>query len=310
MLEERNISRRTMGAIAVIISAVCFGLVPMFVKILCNEGANSLSSAFYRSALSLLPLLLYLKAKKIPLSITRRQAGQIILITVCGYGGTTVLLFFAYNYISSGAATTIHFVYPAMVIVYSLVFLKEKVKPLKLICVGLCMAGIWMFRQDGAGAGIEGILLAFASGCTYAFYIVYLDKSDLRQMPPLKLIFYMNFAASAVILSAALATHQFTAELTPYGWFIGTVFAVTVSFIAVLGFQLGVRYTGGQSAAILSTFEPITSVIIGAAVYGEKFSAAGIVGCILILAATILDTRAEALSPSRDCESNGCIQQK
>ena len=72
------------------------------------------------------------------------------------------------------------------------------------------------------------------------------------------------------------------------GWAAATAFAVCVSFIAVLGFQIGVKYTGGQSAAILSTLEPITSVMVGITVYGESFSAKGVAGCVLILAATVI----------------------
>lgn len=283
-----KMTKRTIGIIAVIISAICFGLVPMFMKVVCAEGGNTLSGAFYRFALSLPPLYAYLKIKKIPVAVTRSQFGKICLITIAGYGGTSLLLFFSYNFIPSGMATTIHFVYPAMVILFSTVFLKEKVKPIKILCVALCMAGIILFHNGEAAVSLLGILLAFASGNTYAFYIIYLDKSELREMPSLKLIFYMNSVAAALILAVSLATGQFRIALTPTGWAAALLFAISVSFIAVLGFQIGVKYTGGQSAAILSTFEPITSVIIGVLVYEEKFSPKSIAGCILILLATVL----------------------
>lgn len=161
---------------------------------------------------------------------------------------------------------------------------------MKLLCVALCMAGIFMFYDGQAGTSIVGILLAFASGNTYAFYIMYLDKSDLRDMPSLKLIFYMNAVAAALISVVALATGELAVHLTPYGWAMGVCFAVVVSFVGVLGFQIGVKYTGGQTAAILSTFEPITSVVIGAILYQEAFTTRGAFGCIFILAATIIVT--------------------
>ena len=195
---------------------------------------------------------------------------------------------FLLDYIPTGMATTLHFCYPAMVIVFSIVFLREKVRPLKLLCVAMCLAGMFMFYDVGGNISLTGIFLAFVSGNTYAFYILYLDKSELKEIHSLKLILYMNTVAAVLIGSVALATGQMILPFPAAGWAAATAFAVCVSFIAVLGFQIGVKYTGGQSAAILSTLEPITSVMVGITVYGESFSAKGVAGCVLILAATVI----------------------
>ena len=276
-------NKRNFGVAAVIVSAVCFGFVPMFMQYLKSMGGTTLSAAFCRFFLSLLPIYCYLKIKRVPLSITKRQFAKVCLITIAGYGGTSLLLFFSYNYIPTGMATTLHFCYPAMVIVFSIVFLREKVRPLKLLCVAMCLAGMFMFYDVGGNISLTGIFLAFISGNTYAFYRLYLDKSEL-----LKLIFYMNTVAAVLIGAVALATGQMILPFPAAGWAAATAFAVFVSFIAVLGFQIGVKYTGGQSAAILSTLEPITSVMVGIIVYGESFSAKGVAGCVLILAATVI----------------------
>ena len=61
-----------------------------------------------------------------------------------------------------------------------------------------------------------------------------------------------------------------------------------VSLVGVFGFQLGVKYVGPESAAILSTFEPITSVIIGVMLYDEVFSAKAILGCACILSSVVI----------------------
>lgn len=281
-------SKRTIGVVAVIISAVFFGFLPTFSTYLVSVGGTVFSVVFLRFSLSLIPLIWYLKIKKIPLGITKAQFGKLVLITVFGYGGTALLLFSSYSFIPTGMATTLHFCYPAMVIVFSAVFLKEKIKPIKLICVIMCMTGIFLFYDAGMGGNIAGILLAFISGNTYAFYIIYLDKSELKAMNSLKMIFYMNAIGSVMFFILCIATGQLALALPLSGWIIAVLFSVGVSFIAVLGFQIGVKYTGSQSASILSTFEPITSVIIGVTAHGESFSARGMAGCILILAATVI----------------------
>lgn len=279
---------RTKGLLATMISAVFFGFIPLFVKTICAGGSNSVSAAFYRFFLSVPVLYIYLKAQGISMRITRTEFAKIALITIFGYGGTAVLLFSSYNFIPSGMSTTIHFMYPVFTILGCMIFFKEKVSPLKLLCVALCFGGILLFYNGESGGSVLGMALSFLSGVTYAFYTIYLEKSGLQKMENLKLIFYMNTVAAAMILVMALLTAQFTLRLTPLAWGTAVFFATATSLIGVLGYQIGVKCIGPQNAAILSTFEPITSVIVGVLVYREAFSARTLLGCLCVLSAVVI----------------------
>ena len=279
---------RSKGLLATMISAVFFGFIPLFVKTICAGGGNSVSAAFYRFFLSVPVLYIYLKAQGISMRITRTEFAKIALITIFGYGGTAVLLFSSYNFIPSGMSTTIHFMYPVFTILGCMIFFKEKVSPLKLLCVALCFGGILLFYNGESGGSVLGMALSFLSGVTYAFYTIYLEKSGLQKMENLKLIFYMNTVAAAMILVMALLTAQFTMRLTPLAWGTAVFFATATSLIGVLGYQIGVKCIGPQNAAILSTFEPITSVIVGVLVYREAFSARTLLGCLCVLSAVVI----------------------
>ena len=279
---------RTKGLLATMISAVFFGFIPLFVKTICAGGGNSVSAAFYRFFLSAPVLYIYLKAQGISMRVTRTEFAKIALITIFGYGGTAVLLFSSYNFIPSGMSATIHFMYPVFTILGCMIFFKEKVSPLKLLCVALCFGGILLFYNGESGGSVLGMALSFLSGVTYAFYTIYLEKSGLQKMENLKLIFYMNTVAAAMILVMALLTAQFTLRLTPLAWGTAVFFATATSLIGVLGYQIGVKCIGPQNAAILSTFEPITSVIVGVLVYREAFSARTLLGCLCVLSAVVI----------------------
>ena len=285
---EDKVSKRATGVAAAVISAVVFGMVPLFMKTVIAGGGTTLSGAFYRFALSLPLLFAVIKYKKVPMGISRTEFMKICLITICGYGGTAVLLFFSYNFIPSGMSTTIHFVYPVFTILGCIFFLKAKVRPLKILCALLCMCGILLFYDGDSASSLPGIGLAFLSGMTYSFYIIYLKKSGLQEMYTFKLIFYMNSVASVMILIMALASGSFTTDLTPAAWLTAVIFAAVVSLVGVFGFQIGVKYVGPESAAILSTFEPITSVIIGMTLYNEAFSPKAILGCVCILSSVVI----------------------
>ena len=279
---------RTKGFLATVISATFFGFIPLMVKVVCSGGGNTLAAAFYRFALSLPVLYIYLKCKKIPMGITKTQLRDIILITVLGYGGTTLILFSSYNYIPLGMATTIHFTYPVFTILGCLLFLHEKVVPAKVVAVALSFGGILFFYNADGSVSALGVALAFVSGMTYAFYTIYLRESSLKDMDSVKLIFCLNTVGAVMMGAVALITGDFTVGLTPTAWAVAVFLAVSASFIGVLGYQIGVKYIGPQNTSILSTFEPITSVIVGVLVYNEGFSLRTLLGCLCILSSVII----------------------
>ena len=176
------------GIGATLLSAIYFGFVPLLMKTVYAGGGNSFTAAFLRFAFSIPVLFVVLKIKGVDLRITREELKHFFIITAFGYAGTTLLVFTAYNYIPTGMTTTIHFLYPTFTVAGLMIFYREKIKASKIFCVILCLIGIIMFYNGGEGhASLIGILLALCSSMTYAFYTIFLGKSEvLRDIEPMK----------------------------------------------------------------------------------------------------------------------------
>lgn len=58
--------------------------------------------------------------------------------------------------------------------------------------------------------------------------------------------------------------------LTPQAWFISTVFALLCTVVALSLLQIGIKHVGASTAAILTTFEPITSIICGVLLWEKQ----------------------------------------
>ena len=101
----------------------------------------------------------------------------------------------------------------------------------------------------------------------------------------------MHAVGSVLILGLTLTMNQFTLRITPAAWMIALVTALLVSVVAVLPYQKGVHLIGAQNAAILSTFEPITSLVVGVLVYHEILTASSLAGCVLILTSVVIVAR-------------------
>lgn len=282
-------SNKYKGFLAVIVSAVIFGCMPLMAKTIYASGGNPVSLVFYRFAIAIPVLYIAVKFnRKISIGITLDELKKIAVVAVLGYSGTGMLLFLSYNYISTGMATTIHFVYPIFVILGCMIFYKERLDYVKAVSVLLCTMGVALFYNGESAGNITGIAIAFLSGITYAFYIIYIDKKGLKKMHPMKLTLYLCLIAAPVMLVWSLLTGSFTVNITPTGWLLTAILSVTVTLGAVGLFQVGISIIGSQSTAILSTFEPITSVIIGILVFNEAFDFRVMAGCTLVLLSAVL----------------------
>lgn len=281
-------STKFKGVLAVIFSGAIFGSMPLMAKIVYEAGGNAVSLTFYRFLL-ILPFLYILikKNKNETVKITKEEFKKIILVGTLGYGATALLLYLSYNYIPSGMATTIHFIYPVFVILGCILFFKEKTSMTKIIAVILCILGVFMFYNGDGSINFTGIILSFSSSITFAFYTVYIDKSGLKKMNTIKLTFYLCIIASIMMFLFSILTNTFVINMKPIGWLITVILSLFVGLGANL-FQVGIKTVGPQSTSILSTFEPITSVIIGVLILNEKFGIKTILGSGLILIAVLL----------------------
>lgn len=283
------------GIGATLIAAVYFGFVPLLMKTVYAGGGNSFTAAFLRFALSLPLLFIFCKVKGVDLRISREELKHFLIITVFGYAGTTLLVFNAYNYIPTGMATTIHFLYPTFTVAGLMIFYKEKISGTKLLCVALCLIGILLFYDGNGGGSMIGILLALCSSMTYAFYTIFLGKSEvLKDIEPAKRLLYMHSIGTVMMLVIGLISGNLTFSMTPLSWGVMALNANLTTFIGAMFYQIGVKYVGSESTAMLSTFEPITSIVIGVLVYDEAMTIRIATGCLAIIAATLIIARTES----------------
>ena len=284
------------GIGATLLSAIYFGFVPLLMKTVYAGGGNSFTAAFLRFGLSIPVLFVVLKIKGTDLKITFREFIHFLIITVFGYAGTTLLVFNAYNYIPTGMTTTIHFLYPTFTVAGLMIFYREKIKASKIFCVVLCLIGIIMFYNGGEGqASLLGILLALCSSMTYAFYTIFLGKSEaLRDIEPMKRLFYMHIIGTVMMFVIGLISGNLDFHLTPLSWGVMALTANLSAFVGALLYQIGVKHIGSESAAMLSTFEPITSVVVGILVYSEPMTARIFIGCAAIIVSTLIIAKTES----------------
>lgn len=276
------------GYIFAILSAVIYGCMPLMAKNIYADGVNPFTLVFLRNFFSLIPLgiLAYREQKTIKIPV--KLLPSIGLIAGLGCCITPILLFTSYRFIASGTATVIHFAYPAIVIVGQILFLKKKVQVGSLISVLLCVVGVGLFYSPEESFNLTGSLLALASGVTFASYVILLSRFDSSQVSGFLFTFYIALLSAVICFVICLVTGSFAFPVSIKGWGLCVLFSLLVTTGAVVLFQQAAFLIGGERVSILSTLEPITSVVVGVIVFKEAIGMRTVIGIVFVIAASVL----------------------
>lgn len=259
------------GYIYTALSAIIFGLMPLLTKIIIARGATSLTIPFFRVFYVTIVLFFVLKIKKIDFHLEKRDLLSVILTSIFGSGLTIIILNESYNYVDTGIATSLHFLYPLFVAILCCFFYGEKIKKKQIISLSFALVGIICFMSKGNGS-LFGYLLAIASGLTYAFYLVKMDKTGLVKMNAFKLSFYLALFTTIEIFTMNLFMQDVVFKMDAIAYGLLLVLALSSSFLATVLLQKGVLLLGSTRASFICLLEPVTSMIVGILWLNEAFT--------------------------------------
>lgn len=277
------------GYAFVIISGIIYGFMPLIANYVYDNGVTPLSLVFFRNLFSLPVLAILAFIDKKTLKIPKKALPSISFIALFGGSVTPMLLFLSYRFIDSSTATVLHFVYPAFVLLIGVVFLKQKTNLRNIISVFLCVFGVAMFNVGDIKLDVTGTSLALVSGVTYAIYIVLVSRFKYKsEISGFLFGFYISLISSVLMFLICLLTKQLEFPVGVTSWLVTVLFAIVVNVGAVIIFQQGTFIIGGEKAAVLSTTEPITSLVVGIALLGEQVSVNSVIGAVAVITASIL----------------------
>lgn len=279
-MKEKNIG----GVLLVAISAASFGLMPIFAKIAYSAGTSTYTLLFLRflTATTFMFILMFLKKLKLP---TKKEIISFLLLGAIGYTGQSFCYFVALNYASSSVVSLLLYTYPALVMIGSVLVLKERITAKKILSLILALTGAFVIIGAEFKANIIGITLAVLSAVFYSVYILVSSKVVKTGMGIQSSAFIMFGAAvvyGIIILFTGFAPPQQT-----NGYIAVILIAFVSTVLAFWAFFTGMDKTGPSTAALVSTLEPVVTVISSIVFLKEKMTVNIIIGGALVITSLI-----------------------
>ncbi len=278
------------GFIFAALAAATYGTNPAFAVPLYGEGMNAISVLFFRYVLGLPVIAAMIAWRGQRFRLTAKEIWPACILGVM-MSLSSLTLFEAYNYMNSGVASTLLFVYPVMVALIMTFFFHEKFKLTTGFCLAIMGVGLGMLMrgEDGAGLNLSGFLLVMLSSLTYAVYLVMVNVSDVvRHIPTLTLLFYVLLSGSVLFVIILCGGAQFTLPPMPVCWLNLMALALIPTVLSLVFTTRAIQIIGSTSTAIFGALEPVTAVILSVILLNQPLSVNEIVGGLFIVVATTL----------------------
>lgn len=277
------------GLIYGIVTSVTFGLIPLFTLPLMKEGMSLDSILFYRFLFATIALGIMMKVHKEPFAIKMNDLPLLVLLSTY-YMVSAQFLFWGYDYMGAGVATTLHFTYPVFVTLLMLILFREKASWVTWLAIILAVYGVARLSIGGEDHKFSffGVGIVLLSALGYAAYITTVNKSHLRTMPNRKLAFYV-FVFTTLLFAGKVSVTQTLQPIPDVMSGVNLILlAVLPTVISNITLLLAVHHIGGTMTSVLGALEPVTAVCIGAFVFGEAFTWQQGLGIAMILVAVTL----------------------
>ena len=163
--------KKQLGILYIIISAFCFALMNMFVRL--SGDLPSFQKSFFRNLVALFFALIILKRDKVWFSGKKENIKYLFIRSFAGTVGV-LCNFYAVDHLVLSDASMLNKMSPFFVIIFSFFVLGEKIKPAQACIVAGAFAGsLFIIRPTMSifqnPASIIGLLGGMAAGLAYTF---------------------------------------------------------------------------------------------------------------------------------------------
>lgn len=278
----------TRGVILAAISAVGFGTLAIFGRLAELVGLSLPALLAFRFALATPLVWIPLLAQDRIELLRGRDLAVAVLLGAGGYAAMSFLFLTGVNLTGAGLGAIVLFIYPALVVALAALFLNEPVTKYTVGAVLIALLGVSLVvTGQPIRVDLRGIAIVLGAAVVYAGYIT-LSGTVLDRVSATVLTAHVIPAASLTFLVHGAITGSMQVPATTAQWGVVLGIAVLATAVPILTFFAAVSAIGASRTSIVSTVEPVVTVVLGAVILEETLSPTAVLGGIAVLTGVVL----------------------
>jgi drug/metabolite transporter (DMT)-like permease len=284
---------RSSGTLLCVGSAAAFGAMAVLGKLAYDEGATVgtlLSVRFVLAAALFWALVLASGAADELRALRGRDIGTALALGAGAYALQAGCFFAALARVDASLLSLLLYTFPAMVAVAAIVLGRERANARRFAALALASCGLVLVLASAEAGALDalGAALALSAAVIYTTYILVSEDVAGRIRPSLLSALVCTGAAVSLTLGSALVGNLRPDEVSAAGWGWLAGIAVVSTVAAVSLFFAGLRRVGPTTASVLSTVEPVVTVLLAFIVFGELLGTLQLIGGALVIAAVLV----------------------
>jgi len=282
---ERPVLAAVGGAVTIAFSAIL---------VRAADTAPSTAAVFRCAyALPALGLLAWLERRRY--GARSRQDLRLSVVAGLFFAADLICWNYAIGDVGAGLATVLGNLQVVLVGVLAWVVLGERAEARVFAAIPVVLAGVVLISGAiGHGAygrdPARGVLFGVLTGLTYAVFILVLRHGNSSQMRPAGTLFETTLACAVICSIAGLAIGDvsFVPTWPSHGYLV--LLALGSQVMGWLLISISLPRLPAALASVLLTIQPMLSVLLGVAIFGESPSAAQFAGVAVLLGGITLAT--------------------
>ncbi len=277
---------RFLGFTLILISAITFGLMPIFATFSYKSGLDIKTILLFRFSIAAILVNIYIIFK----GYSYPKGKLLIILIFMGsvlYSAQAFSYFSAVSLIGSSLTSILLYLYPSIVLLLSIILLKTNVCKQDIVALILTTIGaVLVVGIRFENINLIGIIFGISAALIYSAYIVIGTKA-MQGTTPIVGTGVILFSSACMYVIYGLST-KITVPNTYEQW--GWIFAITIvsTLVAIITFFAGLKLIGPIKASMISTFELVVTLVCAYLLLGEKIEFIQIIGGVFILTAALI----------------------
>lgn len=265
------------GILLMLISSVGFAVMTLFVKL--SGDLPAIQKTFFRNLISAIIAFGFVMYYKESLFGKRENQALLLWRSIFGTLGI-IFLFYAIDHLVLSDADMLNKMSPFLVIIFSAIFLKERVLPFQMVTIVLAFVGMLFIVKPSFSVDfvpyLVGVLSAIFAAAAYTFLRVLGSREKFYTV-----VFYFSFFSTVVLLPFLIMFYEpMTMKQLVYLLLAG-LFATVGQF----GITLAYKFAPARDISIFTYSTVIFTTVLSFTFFGEGPDVYSLIGYIIILGA-------------------------
>lgn len=274
------------ATLLVLLAAAGFGSISTLMVIAQRHGLTVAATMALRYACAA-PFLALVAGRPALRAASPRRVAALVLLGGLGQVGISFISLSALAWLDVATLGFLFYTFPAWVTLMSAARGIERIDGRKLLALALALAGIAVIVGRPGALPMAGLVRALGAALIYAVYIPLLHwlRGPLSAAAASA---YVIAGAGVMFLAGATLRGEFHGGLDGTAWSVVAVLALWCTVVTFIAFLNGLAVLGPVRTAIISTFEPFWTAMLGVVVLGQPAGPGTLAGGALIAGAVLL----------------------